>query len=301
VAYSVGGIIDAADYNGFATTLNPGWGAGSSTSGYGQTSLIATNLAAGQTVTEAQWDDLIDKINRMSAHQTGSNALTAGSFAASSALPTATSAASGLIAYSGSLQSSIAAVMGTQRLNAASSGSSISSSGSRAGSASSWSQSASFSFGSTDQARWFFNAGGVLKVQVSFSGGRDQNWSSICSAMGTLYVNGTSGQTIAGTSYNGSGKVGGGGTGGCGYFQGGGQLYSGTGSGRYSSNRLTVSVSGNGGSSITFSFSFVDGHTPFNGWSQDAVSGSTTVTAVAQMPSTSWLSASWGSPSISVS
>lgn len=68
MTYVSGGLIQAADYNGFVSTINTLWGAGSGDSGYGQSTTLAT-VSAGATVTATQWSDLIARTNSLRNHQ----------------------------------------------------------------------------------------------------------------------------------------------------------------------------------------------------------------------------------------
>ena len=68
MAYTSGDNILDTHYNGFATSVNSVWGAGSGDSGYGQTSTVSA-VAAGNTVTAAQWTTLLGRISSMASHQ----------------------------------------------------------------------------------------------------------------------------------------------------------------------------------------------------------------------------------------
>ena len=72
MTYSVGGLIQATDYNGFVSTTASGnvngiWSTGTSDRGYGQTAL-ATVSAAG-LVTATQWANLVNTISSIASHQ----------------------------------------------------------------------------------------------------------------------------------------------------------------------------------------------------------------------------------------
>jgi hypothetical protein len=74
MTYASGGLIEAVDYNNFAASVNAVWGTGGSPTldyGYGQTSSTLPSVAASNTVTAAQWQNLIDRINKMRQHQSG--------------------------------------------------------------------------------------------------------------------------------------------------------------------------------------------------------------------------------------
>jgi hypothetical protein len=73
-------------------------------------------------------------------------------------------------------------------------------------------------FPSANQARYFWNAGGLVQIDMSKTStgtDSDPDWNSFVGTVGTLYlsgrVNGAS-QTIAGTAYTGFTRVGGSGT-----------------------------------------------------------------------------------------
>ena len=72
MTYSVSGLIQATDYNGFVANtvganVNGIWGAGSTDSGYGQTAL--STVSAAGTVTATSWASLVNTISSMGSHQ----------------------------------------------------------------------------------------------------------------------------------------------------------------------------------------------------------------------------------------
>lgn len=73
MAYSSGGLIQAADFNGLATTNTSNvafvWGTGSAQYGYGQSTTALSTLSAGTTVTAAQWSGFLNTINSSLQHQ----------------------------------------------------------------------------------------------------------------------------------------------------------------------------------------------------------------------------------------
>lgn len=162
MSYSQGGKIDAADYNNFlngSNQLNTVWATGTGNAGYGQTALSTVSQTG--IVTATQWATLINTLNNILTHQSGSG----------SGISATTAGAK--IDYLSTLATSINTGY-TNRLNRATVGSTV------AGSAFStvWSNAstsatltntvgARCAFGSADQARYFFNAGGSLKFNVS--------------------------------------------------------------------------------------------------------------------------------------
>ena len=83
MAYAQGGLIEATDYNNLlngTNQLNTVWGVGNGDAGYGQTALATK--AATNTVAATEWAGFINTLNSVRAHQTGSGsgitAVTAG-------------------------------------------------------------------------------------------------------------------------------------------------------------------------------------------------------------------------------
>jgi hypothetical protein len=163
MAYSQLGLIEAADYNNFlngTNQLNRVWGTGNGNAGYGQTALNTVSQLG--TVTATQWAQLINTLNSVLTHQAGSgsgiSATTAG----------------GTINYLSSLSTNINTSY-TNRLNFATSGSTSTAQGSTGSAWTSASTASTISgtwgtrcaFASADAARYFFNAGGRLKFNVS--------------------------------------------------------------------------------------------------------------------------------------
>lgn len=90
MAYTTGQLIESWDYNRIAWGGNTAtytnsinnlayiWGAGSGTSGYGQSVSAITPVSTTNTVTAAQWSGLILAVNGAIGHQSGSGNLLAG-------------------------------------------------------------------------------------------------------------------------------------------------------------------------------------------------------------------------------
>lgn len=168
MAYTQGGLIQAADYNTLVgsspgsspTSLNTVWSVGSGSAGWGQTAVSQAAATAG-LITATQWASLVNTVNSANLHINGSGSgLTANT-------------AGQVIGYSGSLQTTING-LNNDRLKFASNSAAI------AGSplAATWTAAttsatltrsfgARATFASADQARYFFNAGGRLKLNVS--------------------------------------------------------------------------------------------------------------------------------------
>jgi hypothetical protein len=210
MAYAQFGTIQAADFNTLvggnptttANTLNATWATGGSTAGYGQTAV--GNVAAGTNIlASTQWSSLVSNTASAASHQ------------GSSITSVSTPVAGGVITFTAAIPTNLQTIY-TNRLNAAAQGSTTANTATRA---TTWSNQLTFThtatFASGDAARYFFNAGGQIKMTVSHPGvsGIDLLFNNLASNVGTVVMSApTSGSvSIAGTSYNGITKIGTGG------------------------------------------------------------------------------------------
>lgn len=304
MTYSVGGLVETTDLNGFVSTNTPNfnniWSTGSGDAGYGQTAV--NTVTSGTVVSFNPWSTLITNMASAASHQgTTITAITA-------------PVAGNTVAYLSALSSNLNSI-NSSRLNAAAVGTDITNSGTRT---LDWGTAVSIpvvtstitvTFASATAARYFFNAGGTLRISCSRTGGagnpQDLAWTQLCTDTGTLALPASSSaQTIAGTSYTGFTKIGGAGTPTVytrnGYYNLTGtpttyfQQYSST--GVYTGDNLVMnlSVSSN---IVTISVVFTD---VASGTASDTVTGSLTVTAIARPPSTTYIANSWGTPTVAV-
>jgi len=209
MTYAQYGTVQVTDYNDLVGTnpnttsgkLNTVWSTGGGTSGYGQTA-IAT-LTAGQTVAAAQWATLVNTTANAATHQ--------GTTITSVTAPVT----GGTITYLSAIPTNLTTIY-TNRLNASAQGSTSSNTATRG---SAWSDSLTFThtatFANGDAARYFFNSGGQLAITVSQPSGSgvDLLFNNLASNVGTVVLSAPSSGTItvAGTTYNGISKIGGGG------------------------------------------------------------------------------------------
>jgi hypothetical protein len=211
MTYSSGGLIQATDYNGFVSTtsganVNTVWGTGSTDSGWGQTAL--STVSAAGTVTATQWASLVNTLSSMGA-QTNTTIT-------SRTAPTTGSTIAILAALNTDLTN-----ITTNRQNAAAVGSQFtgwtgtnSKTGATSGSPWSITFTNTITWASADAARYFFNAGGLIKIDVSKTATGatgDPEWNDLANTLcGDIYITGgTATQTIAGTAYTGTTKIGG--------------------------------------------------------------------------------------------
>jgi hypothetical protein len=308
MTYAQGGLIEASDYNGFATTGSPNlgqfWSTGSGSRGYGQPTLPTVVAGASAFISAAQWDQLMGGINDSALHQ------------GTSITPLPLPSVDGLITYVSTLQSALNATY-AGRLNAGSVGTDITATGTRTAS---WGTQLSIptvtsvitvNFASANQARYFFNAGGTVLLTCSRTGGAgtgsDLQWSLLCSDLGTLGLPAVStAQSIAGAAYQGLTQFGGAGTNTVynrlGYYnltstpqelfrQYLGSPYSYA----YNSDHIAVLYSVSG-TTVTISVVFSDSTVSY----PVAITGSLSVTGIVRPPESTYITNSWGTPTISV-
>ena len=215
MTYSTGNLIQASDYNTFTTTaggLNDIWATGSGDKGWGQTTFVAQTT--GNTVAATQWATLVN------------NLATAGT-QTNTTLTSRTAPVTGnVISILANVSADITSVT-TNRGNAAASGTTSSTwTGNIAKTTATGSGGAAWTivwtqtvtFPSADQARYFWNAGGLVRLDMSKSSTGtdiDADWNTFVGTLGTLYMSGrvnSAAQTIAGVSYTGFTRIGGSGT-----------------------------------------------------------------------------------------
>lgn len=315
MAYSSGSTILDDDYNIFATgnaagtgdntvaNLNTVWGAGTGDKGYGQTDTVSA-VSAGATITATQWATLLTRIASAANHQ--------GTTITGISNPNAGDTISAYAALSGNITAIYNA-----RLDAAANGTD---STATTVTTSTWDVSAAttktITFGSSNQLRYFFNAGGMIRMSFSLTGGSDAKsleWADLLTKSGTIVVTGSAtSKTIAAVAYTGTTKIGGSGTPTV-LATGTGALdYTGTpatifqqyaDSAPYTANyiRIQASVSG---SVITFAVLLQDDAADTiapdgsgSGDALDVVDGTLTMTTTIRPPSTTYIASTWGSPS----
>ena len=209
MTYAQYGLVQAADYNALtggpssttANTLNVTWATGTGNAGYGQTA--EGNVAIGDSVTAGKWANLVNKTSNSATHQ--------GSTISSVSAPVA----GGTVTYVSAIPTNLSTIY-SNRLNAQTVGSTTANTATRG---TTWNAALTFThtatFANADAARYFFNAGGSLKITCSHPAGTTINllFNNLASNVGTVALSSpVSGSiSVAGTTYNGVTKVGGGG------------------------------------------------------------------------------------------
>jgi hypothetical protein len=216
MTYSTGGLIQAADYNGFANNtananVNSVWGNGAGDFGYGQSTTLSV-VSLGGTVTATQWADLNSRITSIANHS-------------NTAITSRTSPSAGnIISVLANVNTDITNCA-TNRGNAVSSGTqyvqwtgNIAKLTGTGSGTSSWTITFThtITFANNQAFRNFFNAGGILRWQTAKSSTgqvADPEWNAMATSQGgniflTGRVNNTT-NTIAGAAYTGTTRQGG--------------------------------------------------------------------------------------------
>lgn len=216
MTYQTGGLIQAADYNGFANAtvggnVNVIWGSGSGDAGYGQSTTLNI-VSAGANVAATDWAALVNRISSIGSH-TGVT------------ITSRTPPASGdTIAILNNVANDISNCY-SARSNAATSGSTISPStgtwwlANNTSNLNSWTITFThtITFANASAARYFFNSGGLIKWQTlktSTGLGDDVEWNTLANNVcGLIYLSGAAAaHSINGVAYTGTTKSGGTGT-----------------------------------------------------------------------------------------
>ena len=169
MAYQTGDLILDDHYNGFANTNSPNnvnkiWGTGDGTYGYGQSNTVST-VSAGGTVQASQWNTLLSRMQSIGDHQ-GTNVTTADSGQLVAGDPV-----QAILEISTDITS-----FGNNRYNVAAANLTASSDPNSVNRTftGSWTTNTihevSFTFASSDAARFFFNAGGKITHVWNLSG-----------------------------------------------------------------------------------------------------------------------------------
>ncbi len=329
MSYVSGGLIEATDYNGFVATsannINAVWGTGSGDKGWGQTAI--GQVSVGGTVTATQWATLV------------ANLATAGQQTSSTLTSRTQPVAGNVIAVLANVATDINTIT-LNRGNAAASGTEY---GVFTGTTSKTTATGSgttgwtitfthtITFSSADATRYFWNAGGIVKLQFGKSStgtDHDADWNTLAGQCGSINITGRvngAAQTIAGTSYTGTTRIGG--TGGTqttlatttGWYNLTGtpttifQLNNA--SSPYTPEYIRVTATQTSSTVLTLVTTWVDDGTSAAGTTAD-ISGGTAVSSPATSigaatapttlctyipPSTTYLSNTWGTPTIAAS
>lgn len=198
MAYTSGDTIEATHYNGFVTSVNALWGTGTGNRGIGQTTTIST-VSATNTITATQWSTLLDRIRSLSDHygqdasitvDTVTNPTTGDTISAYTTLATDI----GTIDAAQIAVSSVAAGYQSAVTNAPVTSGTFTNT---------ITQTNTLTFGSANEMRYFWNAGGRVYVSWALTGGTSDskydNWEALATACGTYYIYNTNAQKAGGS------------------------------------------------------------------------------------------------------
>ena len=216
MTYTSGSLIEAADYNGFVSTnananINDIWSVGSSDKGYGESAVA--NVSAQTDIAAPNWATLVNRITSIASHT--------GTAITSRSAPVTGDLIQILVNVNTDLTNCT-----TNRGNAVASGTQYTAwtgtsgkTGTTTGENSTIVFNHTITFANASAARYFFNAGGIIKWQVGKSSTGQQGdpeWNDLAGTLsGSIFFTGrVNGQTanIASTSYTGTTKSGGTGT-----------------------------------------------------------------------------------------
>jgi hypothetical protein len=294
MTYAQGGLIQASDYNGFASNINSVWNAL-----YGQPAISA--VAVGDRLQAQQWNSIYTSIANAAGHQ-GTTV---------TAIPAAT--VGGKITYYPQLPTNISAII-ANAYNCGASGTDTVGTGTRS---TQWgsgvgiptvTSTATMSFPTANEMRYFFNAGGRFRINTSRSGGSatgdNTAWTDLCTGIGRLAMPALStAQTLTGSSFNGLTQFANTLTPTVLIARGAYDLTSTPqelfrqvgGSGVYTSDVISISYSATH-TSVTATVSFTDTNSGYGG----VVDGDLSVFCVARPGESTFIANTWGTPTITV-
>ena len=199
MAYQTGDTILDDHYNGFANDNSPNninkiWGTGNADYGYGQSNTIST-VSAGSTVTAAQWNTVLDRMQSIKNHQGSSISTGAGTLSGGDPIQAILTISTDIT------------TLGTNRLNVT--GAAVTTSSSVTGTRTftgTWTTSTihevSYTFASVDAARYFFNAGGKIRWNGSMNGFtanfKALDWENLLETRFNLFEFGATSSSISG-------------------------------------------------------------------------------------------------------
>jgi hypothetical protein len=285
MAYIKGNTILAADINAMLATVRSVYGTGTGNFGYGQTAITQNDVVAGQAIDADEWTNLRAMVEVCAVHQGTAIATlpTTGQFTAGQTVFAHEADAPSSNAKD--LNSFVAAIS-TNRLTAAAGSMTLTSGAHTVTRATTWNASIATTidvgFGSENAARYYFNAGGQIRIRGGHptgGGSQDVNWRTILtSALGTLTINASS-VSITGSSTGAVATT-------HGFYNmttSPVTIFNGVniGSGAYASNDLTITAqvlnrvgtNGGNGNGIRFVITMNDEHTGF----EDNVSSGTNI------------------------
>jgi len=188
-----GSLILATDYNAIQTTVSNILGTGSGDKGYGQ-ALASSQVAISDVIDADNINNLYTDIQKAHTHQQGSASTLIAQVTTSDLIE-----ANNGVTYKGWTQYQTAAnLIETNRLTVASSQRTITETKTTETKASGWNgnnnQIVTVTFASADARRYFFNAGGTIRISASVASGgntKAADWRTMCSSVGVISISKT--------------------------------------------------------------------------------------------------------------
>lgn len=208
MTYSQGQLIQAADYNGFANdsanNLGNIWGVGSADKGWGQTPI--SNVAVGGTVTALQWATLVANL-ATAGQQTGTTLTSRTQPQVGDTISVLTNVATDINTVTGARgNAAVAGAISTTWTGNAAKTTATGSGGTTW--TITWTQTVTFA--NADAARYFWNGGGLVRLDYSKSSvgtDSDADWNTFVGKAGQIYISGrvnSATQSIGGVDYTGT-------------------------------------------------------------------------------------------------
>lgn len=257
---AVGDLITATRYNNLQSRINVIMGVGSGNSGYGQT-LASAQVTAGSNVDLARVLNLRTDMLRARQHQTGANE---GPSPGTGAFPLVTTADQITDAFAANLESQMTTIENNKLALGLVAGNFTDVTDALTSQrTASWNglltHNFTVAFGSDNNARYFFNSGGEIRIRVTLTGGTSDtgvnqiytDWLNMFTTMGTIIMNHntTSRTGSAGTTQN------------IGFYQltsVNQELFRRVGSGNYASNVYLINARKDTSGNVFFNVQFND-------------------------------------------
>ena len=211
MTYSTGGLIQATDYNTFVgnTTagLNRVWSTGSGDAGWGQTTI--GTVSTGGTVTATQWASLVNNL-ATTGTQTGTTLTSRTAPVAGNTISILANVATDITSVTTNRGNAVASGTEYGVFSGTTSKTTATGSGQAA-----WTITFTHTvtFPSADQARYFWNAGGIVRLKYGKSStgtDADPDWNTFAGLCGSINLTGRvngAAQTIAAQSYTGTTRL----------------------------------------------------------------------------------------------
>lgn len=257
---AVGDLITATRYNNIQSRINVIMGVGSGNSGYGQ-SLASAQVTAGSNVDLTRVLDLRTDMLKARQHQTGGNE---GPSPGTGAFPLVTTADQVTDAFAANLESQMTTIENNKlALGLVAGNFTDVTDANTSQRTASWNgtltHNVTIAFGSQNNARYFFNSGGDIRIRVTLTGGTSDtganqiytDWLNMFTTMGTIIMNHNT------TTRTGSAGT----TAAIGFFGLTGtnqQIFSRVGSGNYATNSYIINARSDGTGNVFLNIVFSD-------------------------------------------